>query len=363
MAANCFKQYLLGDLHVPGKHQTQAVFDALSGLPHEFGISERTWQSWFAGQDVVPKSSKVSQLDRMSSALDGFRGDQAGLPNGFFLSMVQGGLANLLLAQTESQKPLQALRGRAADYQPQSMLHLHLDAIRINTLVADVSQVGWSQLMRTGAQRIFEILHQKWNPRSGWVYRTLPSHFRLVWDCASEVEQRSIRAQYEQFHPSPFERMYEAGAWPKWDVCGIESDMSSQHVFKLLLGLAADAEFLVSSRFENWYLDLCSAGLALHAYVMSDRYSHFGAHVTSEVVFLRAFEEIFFSRGDSELDLQTVVAAFELGHSEWTEDSLRLLLGARQGYLLTLHDFDLSGPEIHYLANASWRTHPLVYRA
>lgn len=97
----------------------------------------------------------------------------------FYQELIAGGLVRKLLEPTKSKSPESALRNRAREYIPISSLHLHLDAVDVAVLTVDNGSVDWETLKTIAAERIMELLHLLWNPRSGRIDSTFSPDLKL----------------------------------------------------------------------------------------------------------------------------------------------------------------------------------------
>ncbi|MFZ2852604.1 MAG: hypothetical protein WAZ34_00660 [Rhodocyclaceae bacterium] len=369
VAINSFKHLLLGDLHEPRKAQTDSVFEAIGCLSEEALFSERTWQSWFSVAPRSPKIEKIKVMDRWVTAALSPPNTNCDFQNGFFRrgffsEMVHGGLVHGLLAPSKSKHRLHTLTTRANDYEPISSLHLHLDAIEVDALCDGFGDVPWEVVKAIAAQRILELLAEKWLPRHGSIYTTFASRQSLEWDAAGAADRAKILEAYARFAPNLFDREMENGAIPDWSRAGIDSDVLPLHIYKMLFSLAADAEFLVADRLAAWSLDIATAALAMHAFAWSDRYTTFGgSRVTDEILFWAAFVEVLYETEALEPDSRQLCAAMGRCDAEWGLASFAVFQSARESYVNELDKNGLSAKEVFSVAMQATEVHGLIYVA
>lgn len=365
-AINCFKGLLLGDKHVPGKTQSESVFDAISVLSSSPPLSERAWHDWLCKDDRIPQPGKIEALDRLASILaDADRNSvhlPAMLPEGFFNSLVHGGLMNSLLAPTKSKDVLHTLIGRANNYEPLTAIHLHFDAIEAASWVEGFKDLPWVAPVAIAAQRILELLDERWSPRHGSLYATFKSDLRIQWDLADPQERAAIRNSFVGWRPDPFERLMQPGASPNWMKSGCNPDVASNHIYKLLFAVAADPEFLVEDRLHAWVLDLATSSLAMHALAWTDRYNTMAHQITDELLFWGAFHEIFFDSEPLEADGWNLLPAMRRCDANWDEGTVELFRSARDIYRARLSNGGISVEEVISVSMQARAAYPLVYR-
>ncbi|MEW8204196.1 MAG: hypothetical protein AB2653_01375 [Candidatus Thiodiazotropha endolucinida] len=361
MAVNFFKSLLLDQLHVPGQSQCTAVFEKIYQVIEKPKLTERTWQGWFSKDPGTMQKVKAKELDdllrrvRINKEGSYYKPRQT---SPFFERMVHGGLVVNMIAPTRSTDARQVLANRAYEYIPSSVLHLHLDAIELNTLVDDFHGVPWQEVMKIASLRIFDVLFNRWNPRHGQIYSTFSSPLKLRWDTADADERENIQKSYMRLKPNLFERDLKAGATPDWIRIDYENSVAPQHIYKILFSMAADPDFLIVDRLETWALDLATAGLVMRALAWTDRYSTFGIRVTHEMLFWGAFDCIFFGK---KLDHEIIVSAMRLCNAEWDERSIGIFETAREIYHRILAEIGLSAQQVKQIVAVSEEAHPLVY--
>lgn len=364
-AINYFKSLLLGDKHVSGRPQSESVLDAINDLSCSPPLSERAWHDWFFKDDRIPQPGKIEALDRVATALSNadrslFHSPGI-LPNGFFKALVHGGLMDSLLAPTKSKNILHTLIGRANDYEPLTPIHLHFDAIEAASWIAGFKDLPWVAPVTVAAQRVLELLDERWSPRHGSLYATFKSDLRIQWDMTGPQERAAIRDTFAGWRPDPFERLMRPGAAPNWMKTGCDPDIAPNHIYKLLFGLAADPGFLVEDRLHAWALDLSTASLAMHALAWTDRYNTMAHQVTDELLYWGAFHDIFFNSAPLEADSWNLLPAMMGCNANWDAASAEVFQSAREIYRRGLSGGGTSAEEVISVAMQARTRYPLVY--
>lgn len=265
-AVNLFKQNLLGDLHVPGEHQVSAVFEAIGDCP----LTEKTWKSWFSESPLVPKIEKIKLLDALAESVrqsHGKRQIESKPPSeaGQLSDLVHRGLLRQLLAPSKAKRVLPILTARSAGYKPRSPLHLHFDAIDVDSPLDGFGDLPSAVVKKIAAQRILELLADRWGPRGGSIYSELSSDLKLEWDAATATDRKVIRRRWSNFKPDLFDFFMKETPLPYWKVIGVEADVSPLHIYKVLYSMSASPGFLVADRLASWSWDLATSAFAMHA--------------------------------------------------------------------------------------------------
>lgn len=366
VATNHFKRLLLGDRHEPGLHQENTTLNELAPRCKDVDFTGKTWKSWFESPQIIPRIGKMQTLDEIASCairvVSKRNGEEKALPAEFFSQLVHGGLVKKMMQASKSKHPLVALRDRAESYKPISALHLHLDAIEISALSEGYGDIPWETVKRIGAERIHNILTDRWGPRHGSIYFELSSDLRLRWDAASSEERLDIRKDLARFRPDPFESILYARAIPDWNVAGIESDISAQHIYKALFSLAADVKFLTADRLTAWALDLATAGLAMHALAWTDRFTTFDQPVSDELIFWCALDDLMFKMALIDSENQDFVGAMSRCTAEWTTESFNVFLRAREIYHDELYELGTGINVVNAIAMQATKAHPIILR-
>lgn len=375
-AANLFKREILGEGHNVETAQTGSLYAALGkkiavqgprkATKFHFGVTERTWASWFTELPVIPKRIKLRALDRAAEAVNSIAKprdvSKPSLPAHYFSSLVYDGLLKRMLTSTRSKEPLRTLEERAENYTPTSALHLHFDALDACALVEGFHDVPWQQVKAIAAARVLRLLNERWGRRGGTVYKDFPSDLKLQLTIVNDKERDEIRASYASLKPDLFDHFMTDGALPDWDLTGIERDASWTHIYKAIFAIGADGNFLQADRFDAWYLDFATAGLALLARAWSDRYQTFGASFSPECLFFHAFDSLLFSDLDWNKIKGRVVAAMHECGADWSETGTEKLLSARSRYCSEMSQLGIPVESIKYIAMTACRTHALVYQ-
>lgn len=359
MGVNHFKKCLLGDRHVPGQAQTQLVMDELSQSSSSAMLASRTWASWFEQAPPRARRGTIATLDQCASS---FSRSPAGGQD-FYQELILGGLVQRLLAPTESKSPEFVLWQRAAEYIPQTSLHLHMDAIEVSGLSVGNGAVNWDVVKMIATSRITEILHLLWNHRSGRMYSVL-SHDVSE---AGELAAGHFSAHAETPSHTELDQIFHA--WesrprkPKKEAIAGQRGLSAAQVHRTLLALAADVELLQGRTFEAWWLDLASAALALHSSTWVHRYEVFTDPEEPEVIYLDALQSVYFRSTTLEETVRFLVEIHALGAFPWTSESYAKILLAQCAYRTALSELALSPAlvEAGYLSCEA--RHPLVLAA
>ena len=363
---NLFKMSHLGDAHVPGAHQSKEVMQAFADIGLDGTLDKRTWKGWFG--DPRPRRARsdgVMALDRYLDAVQDPRKSQflKVVPtNRFFVTLLEDGLATRLLAPTEAKLPEIALAQRSLEYTPESAIHLHFDAIEAVSMSEGNGEVPWETVKVLAAKRIMQLLHQRWSPRNGTIYRELTPNLELRWSSADAEERERILQVYRRLKPNMFEAHRKAVPRPCWKTAGISSDIPEGSAHRLLFALSTDSEFLVADRFQAWALDLASAAFAMHALAWSERYQTHGLRVSPELIFWRAFDRLFLSDEPRNVVDDGLAAALNVIGASWTEETLVTLHRARCWYGRWLSNLGLDVSMVSEIVRRCWQVRPIVYR-
>lgn len=365
VALNCFKKLLIDEEHIAGQAQPTAVFAKLPTSDEKTTLAERTWENWFSDSAVTMRPGKAKVLDKLAAERIIVTGQDGGqderLPDNFFGELIHGGLVQQMLSPTKAKQVRQMLMARAQEYIPISPLHLHLDAIEVNTITAGFHDVPWYDVTKIAANRIYELLYTLWGPRSGSIYSSLSSPLKLRWETANDNERKKIREWYARLKPDLFEEEFHPGAYPNWDQIGVGSDVAFQHIYKALFAMAADSGFLVADRLDLWTFDLATSALAMHALAWTDRYSTFGFSITDEMLFWSAFDHVLFDQEAGEVDDWYLLPAMKCCAAEWDEKALSVFTAARNIYQDELSKYDISTNDVMKIVEMASTAHPLIY--
>lgn len=367
LAINQFKRQLLGAGHEPGRPQTREVLAALERAGQDADlIDPRTWESWFSNSPRLAHPRTIRRLERVASEIDALTGamrSQAMEKSQDFRGLIEGGLVSELQAPTRSKRPLHVLIGRASDYKPSSAWHLHLDAIECCMIVDEIAGVTWENARTIASERVLDILHSRWNPRHGSVYRQLRSGLKLKWDMADDAQREDIRRSYARWRPSPMDKLLDELPSPRWAEVPVESDIARVHAHRLLFSLAYDHEFLVADRFEAWALDLATATLALFGVAWSDRYASMGVKGMSEATYLKALAYLFFEEISDDERSDALIHVMGSLADEWPTRSLETLIAAGSWYRTELRLRGTTEERVWGMALMCVKVRPLCYTA
>lgn len=355
---NHFKKMLLGGRHCPGEHQTQLVMNEIVQLSGKRVLDPRTWQNWFNPEPPRARSDAIACLDQCAAVLTNLGTKR----RNFYQELIAGGLVRKLLEPTKSKSPEAALRQRAREYIPISNLHLHLDAVDVAALTVGNGSVDWETLKTIAAERIMELLHLLWNPRSGRIYSTFSSGLKLILDASNDSERAEMRRVMDAFTPPMFDLWVAKPPMPNAKAQSDLRDLSPNQVHRILLALAADTEFLCADRLEAWTLDLTSATLSLHALSWANRYEIFVRHLEPEAIYLDALESLFYRDCDLEDLLQFLLRAHELGRFKWNQESYEKLICARSIYDAFLSDLGISSAMAAAACMSCESVHPIILK-
>lgn len=366
VACNHFKHLVLGDSHVPNCPQTQALLEKMSF--HGFIFSDSTWKSWFAENAPLPQPTKIEFLDECLIAVKNAQSATAvsryshHLGKGYLRDLIHGGLMAHLLAPTSALEPADLLTRRAQEYQPRSPLHLHWDAIDVAGWCEDIYGLSWSVVATIAADRVLQLLWERWSPRAGSLYPSLKSDLSLRWENSNEVERKEIKKGYDELHAGIFNRLMSEIAQPDWQRTGVSPDIPCEHIYKLLFALAAHPEFLVQDRLQAWALDLATSALAMHAVAWTDRYKTMALGSPPEQQYWWAFQSILFDPEPfEEMDDAGIALVIGSWKADWSEASLQVLSNARDTYWAELDDLGLEPPDICAGLMRTRERHPLIF--
>lgn len=363
IALNLFKWMVLGDRHIPGRHQAAMVQRAMSEAGADRYMAGRSWRQWFGKPPRQARRDAIGVLDEHAARmhLPLWTLDAVEVGSRFFLDLVEGGLSASLMEPIAMRQPELALMRRALDYEPRSRLHLHIDSIECAALSEGIGDAPWDLVKATAAKRVLELIHSRWSPRHGTVYSELTPDLDLRWRAADADERQQIRKQYRRFKPDLFEDQLKKAPHPDWSVVDVEADIAPRHVHRLLLALAGDGNFLVADRLHVWALDLVSAGLAMHALAWTDRYATHGRHISPEVIHWAAFETTFFSQEPDDAVMDTMAPVFRVNKTEFTSVAAENLCRARESYWELLRMLHVERESLGALVSRCWQVRPIVY--
>lgn len=324
MAVQLFKRALLGDRHTPGGIQAERVSHAVSaaGVDESQWVTQGTWANWCHGRGLAQHAS-LARFDAAAREVTQWRrpcdGAQVRWPEGFFSEMVRGGLLRSMV-EAAVQVHVDAV-GCAAEYQPLSAWHLHLDALEAAAYSEIANNAGLT-VKSLMAQAVLAVIDRLWGQRHGLIYRELSGGEAVAGQLA-------------------------CGARPNWSVIRAGSDSAPQHACVTMLALLADSALLSGDRLVAWSWDLATVTLATQAWLWCDRtYAFKASPVPSTLVAWLGLVQLFYMEKEDEVDTHALAAAVEQAGVSWTDEVERVLFTARECYwseisALGIHPHDL----------------------
>jgi hypothetical protein len=335
LAVNLFKWMVLGDRHVPGQHQAVEVQRAMSDAGAARCADVRTWRGWFGETPRRARGTAIEALDSYTAAhLHPPRWNLDAVEPGerFFGDLFDGGLLASLMQPIAMKQPRFALLRRALDYEPLSRIHLHLDAIESAALFDSKGVAPVRLVVETAATRVLELIHSRWSPRQGTVYPELTPDLESGEREADAEEQMRIAQRDRRQRTGRPEARQPRVACPDWSLVDVESDIAPLNVYRLMLALARDADFLVADRLHVWALDLASAAIATHALPEVLPHSVHGRRNGPEMIYWEALASLFYSDETDGAVVDAIAAAFDVNKTECTEAAVDSLFRARASY-------------------------------
>jgi len=335
VAVNLFKWMVLGDRHVPGQHQAVEVQRAMSDAGAARCVDVRTWRGWFGETPRRARGTAIEALDSYAAAhLHPPRWNLDAVEPGehFFGDLLDGGLLASLMQPIAMKQPRFALLRRALDYQPLSRIHLHLDAIESSALFDSKGVAPVQLVVATAATRVLELIHSRWSQRQGTVYSELTPDLESSEREADADEQMWIAQRFRGQRPDRLEARQPRVACPDWSLVDVESDIAPRNVYRLMLALAGDADFLVADRLHVWALDLVSAAVAMQALAQVEPCAVHHRRSRPELFYWRALASLFYSDEPDGAVVDAIAAAFDVNKTECTEAAIDSLFRARVSY-------------------------------
>lgn len=278
LALQVFRRAVLGTDYDPSDLQLERWLTKLqeARVDVDASLDAKTLQNWGGGRVNQPKGGTSEYLDqaaqlavRLLHPADGSLRPPA---RGYFQSLQSGGLLRHLWNAARKSSEYFELLAAAAEYEPVSPLHLHLDAIEVAALDEGCGRFTWQALKLVAAVTVLTCLHRRWS-RRGTAYAALSSRQRLKGETAESDEAAATPAQAVLLRHR--RQQVDGGAQPDWTRIPIDVNDVADHALKTLVSLAGDSEFWVADRLEAWSLDLTSAHLATGALLWCDRYRNF----------------------------------------------------------------------------------------
>lgn len=332
--------------------------DAIAKVLETSTLDPRTWRNWFKSKPPRARSDAIACLDRCAAELQ--------MPHSkclnFYQELITGGFVRRLLAPTKSTSPETALWQRAREYVPISSLHLHFDAMEVAALAVGNGSADWETLKTIAAERVMEILHSLWNPRTGTIYSTFSSDLALDCEVSSGAEHAEIRPVLERFSSAMFDAWMSKPPKPNFEAMSEQRDLSATQVHRILLALAADTDFLRADRMNAWSIDLASAAFALHALAWVHRYEMFVHHIEPETIYLDALQSLLYREGGKEDQLEFLSRAHHFGRFMWTSASYEKLICAKSNYHALLSSLGVSSALMSVVGMSCESVHPIVLK-
>lgn len=364
LTINLFKRYVLGKTHVPGQPQVEEMQSSITGSRLFELIDARTWITWFDPSSPIPKRKTVRALDQISQAeirvVYSSCGAECRLAPNFFEELVHGGVLSAMTKASKSKRTSAVLGEVVSQYQPLSAWHLHLDSIEVSSLSEGLGNLSWTHVKGLASTRLLSVLNALWGPRIGSIYTMFASNLKLEWDAASAGEREDIRNRFAIYPDSFFEYEMKDVPSPVWSTIGVDPDLADVHIYKALLAIAADFDFLKAERRHAWSFDLASAALAMLALAWTSRYLTFTLWVESEQICWWSFSAMFFALDEvepEEVKRRFKATAKYLG-LRWTEELNEVLLDGRRCYLNEINDLGLDVASIVAVARHATDVHP-----
>jgi hypothetical protein len=259
-------------------------------------------------------------------------------------------------------QPRFALIRRALDYEPLSRIHLHLDAIESAALFDSKGVAPVHLVVATAATRVLELIHSRWSQRHGTVYSELTPDLELRGREADADEQMRIAQGYGRQKPGRLEACQQRPPRPDWSLVDVESDIAPRNVYRLMLALAGDADFLVADRLNVWALDLVSAAVAMQALAGTEPYAIHGGRSRPELFYWRAIASVFYSDEPDSAVEDAIAAAFEVNKTECTDAAVDSLYRARVSYRELLSKLNVDRHSLGMLVGMCSRVRAVVYQ-
>lgn len=359
VAVNLFKRSVLEDLHVPNKPQSISLFSCFEEIDVYTILTERTWQSWLTEKAVIPKRGKMRELEKLTEELK-IKFDSIYSSNDFE-ELVLGGLLKKLPGIKHS---VNSFNYDIQDANKKtSSLHLFLDAVELSTLKNGVLDLSWENTTKILGLKILHELYLRWSPRNGYIYNQLPSDLKMKWDEAEAGSREKLKQSYECLGVDLFERAFNSYPSPEQFSGGSFFDEPYQQIYKYLLSLADNSDFLKGYRLKVWAFDLATAAFAMHAVAWTERYKTFGINTTQVGIYWSAFYELFadsefFEEDNSYLELALIDAC-----GIYNSKQMELLKLAAQVYRNELFELGISVEEVSSYVMQIRQNHPMVFKA
>ena len=248
-AVQLFKRALLG-IVTRRAASGACLTPECSGVDESQWVAQGTWANWApwprAGSTCVARAVRCSSGGHPNGA-DPATVRKVRWPEGFFSEMVRGGL---LRSMVEAACRSTSMRvGCAAEYQPLSAWHLHLDAPEAAAYLEIANNAGLTVKLTNGSGGSAVIDGGLWGQRHGLIYRELSggeaaagqlaaARGRMVRDsCWGATRRRSMRHDASRYWSTrPRCRRSPGGVgpgpatvtWPPGNGCGAIGPMRSR---------------------------------------------------------------------------------------------------------------------------------------
>ncbi len=377
MTLNHFKRLVLGQVHVPKLAQGRALFGELAkgdnptprrayleneqARPEQkFGmdVDPRTWDSWFKSPSARPKTTNITALDDV--ALDWHRAGRSPsappelLKGSFYRELVFGGLLKKMLTDVRSDDPRKIIQGRAAEYEPVSPLHLHVDALELLNFRESIPDVSQEEIVAIGGARIFDILFSWWGALEypgilQSAYAGFWSEEREAWKGLSDADRERRRLDPAFVWQDDPEAAVQASLLhkPNRTLLGQEAQAVPARIYRLLFAIGCDSDFLREDVLPRWALDLATAGAAAVALFYGNN-PYLRPH--EEQLILNAIDAMMFGR-------HVDGVAAEHRANLWGGDVVEVLRGAMNSCQV---DWGLSDNSNFYRARQAYRAELLA---
>ena len=354
---NLFKRYLLKDLHVANKPQSNSLFAIFDHLNTGTILTERTWQSRFSSTQVIPKILKMKELTKIYRALN-YEID------GLFSNDNFEQLALSSFAKNYSSLPTSNIRSPKilSGFESISSLGLFLDAVQLSAISYNTSESNFINLIEQCGHAILQEIYLRWAPRHGSIYTKFPSSLKVAWDSADLIERENLERRFERFKPNLFNYQYNLPNQPKASLFRQFSDISAQHIYKYLFSLSNDPDFLTGYKLKVWIFDLATAAFAMHAVAWADRYKTFGYALSQEMIYWGAFQELFINPTQIEDEYEFLELALIDCSGRFNLTQIELLKSAKLLYQNELEELGSSIHEVASLVMQLRKNYPMKYK-
>lgn len=316
-------------------------------------ISDRTWQSWYTSRFIVPRRRTLKILDGLFAKAMQNQSYMAVQPR-FFEELVFGGLMSKLTVPSRYKKVKSLVSARAMHYRPLSQIHLLLDSLELAERSEGFQDLEPDELREIAAQRVAQLLHEKWNPREGFFYDSFIPNSHYFSDKADAQNREITNHHWFESDTNPVTRLRSLAASPNWFRTGIREDVPPQHFYRLLFCLSADHNFLCGERLSAWVMDMASATLTLSAMAWPWREPNGLGDGPPESFFLRAMTEALFSKDDEPIDGLVLESAILECRCIADDSYISVLTEARESLQTQLSILGIRPDKMKKVVEATW---------